>query len=154
MKIILPDNIEKRLYKAISKAGNKEVGGILMGEHVANNHYRIVDCTIQRNIGTVISFIRNCTEIIKQLKIFFKRTSNNYRKYNYLGEWHSHPQFSVQPSGQDMESMWEIVEDSNTNANFATLLILKAVHSANKLEGSVTIFISGHKYFKGELIRE
>jgi [CysO sulfur-carrier protein]-S-L-cysteine hydrolase len=52
---------------------------------------------------------------------FFER----YRRFNYLGEWHSHPSFSVQPSFEDIESMTDIVESGNSTITFAVLLIVR-----------------------------
>jgi len=53
---------------------------------------------------------------------FFER----YRRFNYLGECHSHPPFSVQPSFEDIESMTDIVENGNSTITFAVLLIVFA----------------------------
>jgi hypothetical protein len=53
---------------------------------------------------------------------FFER----YRRFNYLGEWHSHPSFSVQPSFEDIESMTDIVENGNSTITFAVPLIVFA----------------------------
>ena len=84
MKIHLPINIQQKLIQALEKAGNYEIGGVLMGEHIAEAEFRIVDLTIQEQLGNVAFFIRLVTDIVKPLKGFFKRTGYNYRKFNYL----------------------------------------------------------------------
>jgi len=154
MRIILPNKIEKELYSAVRDAKNNEIGGILMGEYIAGGDYRIIDFTIQASKGTVAAFIRLVAEMINPLRNFFIKTNFNYKKYNYLGEWHSHPNFSLQPSNTDMESMWEIVEDSSTNATFAVLLILRANPNNDQLDGCATIFLPEHNKIQVELIRE
>ena len=42
MKIHLPTDIQKKLIPALEKAGNQEIGGVLMGEHIAEAEFRIV----------------------------------------------------------------------------------------------------------------
>ena len=142
MRIYLSEQTKKKLFEVIQKAGNKETGGILMGEYITDDTYKIVDFTIQKTSGTVFSFQRLLDGFVDPLKHFFKKTNFNYRKYNYLGEWHTHPNFSVQPSSTDIESMFEIVEDSLTNANFAVLLIIR-INSDNQLECSANVFYLG-----------
>lgn len=145
MKIQVPDIICQEIKKALHIAGEKEIGGILMGEHVAENTFCIRKITIQRNAGTIARFVREVKEIIIPLKKFFQKTKNNYKKYNYLGEWHSHPLFSLTPSHTDSVSMWNIVEDDQVGANFVILMIVH-LHN-NDLEASAYVYLpSGIKY--------
>ena len=153
MKIHLPTDVQKKLIPALERAGNKEIGGVLMGEHIAEAEFRIVDLTIQEQLGSVAFFIRLVTDIVKPLKGFFKRTGYNYRKFNYLGEWHSHPTFPPVPSQKDIQSMQEIVTDPDTGANFVILLIVK-LKSVQKIEATVTTFLKDGKFFKCQLITE
>ena len=153
MKIHLPTDVQKKLIPALERAGNKEIGGVLMGEHIAEAEFRIVDLTIQEQLGSVAFFIRLVTDIVKPLKGFFKRTGYNYRKFNYLGEWHSHPSFSPVPSQKDIQSMQEIILDPDTGANFVILLIVK-LKGTQEIEGTVTTFLRDGKFFKCQLITE
>lgn len=154
MKIILPRKIEKKIYKAILSAEPNEIGGILMGEYKSEDEYYVVDCTIQKTEGTVSSFVRYLSEIIYPLKRFFQETKHNYEKYNYLGEWHSHPSFSLQPSAKDTDSIWEIIDDSSTNATFVVLIIFRTNKHDKDLEGNVMIFFPEHKIIQGKLIKK
>ncbi|GGN67268.1 Mov34/MPN/PAD-1 family protein [Oceanobacillus indicireducens] len=104
IKIILPKHIEVQIKQELEEAGGREIGGVLMGEHVNKNTFRISDITVQRRGGTVITFIRDIKESLQKLREFFKRTNHQYKQYNYLGEWHSHPSFSLSPSIQDQKS--------------------------------------------------
>ena len=153
MKIHLPTNIQKRLIRALEKAGSNEIGGVLMGEHIDEAEFCIVDLTIQEQLGSTAFFIRLIADIVKPLKGFFKRTGYNYRKFNYLGEWHSHPSFPLVPSQKDIQSMQEIVTDPDTGANFVILLIVQ-LKGEQKIEGTVTIFLKDGKFFKCQLITE
>jgi len=153
LQILLPDKIEQRLIVALKEAGNREIGGILMGEHVADAVYRVQDVTIQRHGGTFASFVRVIREILNPLKRFFHKTGYNFTRFNYLGEWHSHPSSTLDPSSLDFETMWEIVEDPKVGANFGVLMIVR-LDDADRLEGTATVYLPGHHTFKGELIPE
>ena len=153
MKIYLPNQIERRLIHALEKAGSKEIGGVLMGEHIGEEEFRIVDLTIQKWRGTVVFFVRLVADAVTSLRRFFKQTGYNYRKFNYLGEWHSHPAFPPTPSPKDIQSMLEIVTDTNIGANFVILLIIRQKDTQD-IEATATAFLTNSRYFKCKLIKE
>ena len=153
MQLLLPLEIVERLVTALNKAGTREIGGILMGEHLAENVFRVTDLTIQRHGGGFASFRRVVKDFIEPLHSFFRATNNNYRRFNYLGEWHSHPSFIPEPSPRDCQTMQDISEDPVVGANFVVLMILK-LNQERQLEGSVTVYQSGGREFRGELVRE
>ena len=153
MIIYLPNQIERRLILALEKAGAKEIGGVLMGEHIGEEEFRIVDLTIQKRRGTCVFFVRLVADAVASLQRFFKRTEYNYRKFNYLGEWHSHPSFPPTPSSQDVQSMLEIVTDTDIGANFVMLLIVRHTE-AQEMEATVTAFLPDSSYFECKLIKE
>lgn len=124
-KILLPKKIADRMTEALQKAGRRETGGILMGEHIAENTFRVVDITVQLQPGTFASFIRALSGIKSALLRFFRRTKYEYTRFNYLGEWHSHPSFALEPSSTDCESMLQIVNDPAVGATFAVLVIVR-----------------------------
>ncbi|MEG4232863.1 Mov34/MPN/PAD-1 family protein [Microcoleus sp. Pol11C3] len=152
MNIHLPEDIAEKLIKALKKAGSKEIGGILMGEYLSPGVYRVKDLTIQSQVGTTAFFLRMPLIVLRPLQSFFQNTNNQFTRFNYLGEWHSHPSYSTEPSSTDYQTMWEIVEDSTVGANFAVLIIVK-LDEKQQLEGSVTVFIPNYRSFRGELIQ-
>jgi hypothetical protein len=99
---------------------------MLFGEHVAPNDFRVVEATVA-GTGTVASFLRGLIDGLSRLESFFRRTKRDYRRFNYLGEWHSHPSFALRPSTADDETMFEIVNDEATGALFAVSIIVKQV---------------------------
>lgn len=123
--LLLPTQIRRQLETALQDAGEREIGGILLGEHVAKNTFRVFELTIQSRGGNAFSFVRQLRAALNSLSAFFNRTRHEYHRFNYLGEWHSHPRFEIRPSATDSATMWEIVEDSNVGANFAILLIVR-----------------------------
>ena len=153
MIIYLPNQIERRLILALEKAGTKEIGGVLMGEHIGEEEFRIVKLTIQKRHGTFIFFVRLAADAVASLQRFFKRTGYNYRKFNYLGEWHSHPSFPPTPSSTDIQSMLEIVTDTDIGANFVILIIIR-YKEAQEIEATATAFLPDGRYFECELVKE
>lgn len=109
---------------ALIKAGQHEIGGILMAEHVGVNQFTITDLTVHQR-GTWASFIRRIEHALGHLTSFFARTNQNYTKFNYIGEWHSHPSFELEPSPKDDASMLDLVLDSAVGASFVVLLLVK-----------------------------
>jgi hypothetical protein len=113
-----------------------------MGEHVGNEVFRVVDISVQWSGGSQICFIRNPGNHQSQLRDFFERTGADYSRFNYLGEWHSHPSFDPLPSAVDNETMQSIVEDPTVGANFLVLLIPR-LSNDKSIEASATAFRAG-----------
>lgn len=124
LTLILPPEQHELLLAALRKAGRREVGGILMGEHAGPNLFIVREMTVHRR-GAFASFVRRVEDAIGRLRAFFQQTGHDYTRFNYLGEWHSHPSFAPYPSRTDDLSMLQIVQDEAVGANFAILLIAK-----------------------------
>ncbi len=137
MTILLPQALADRLTVALRRARKREIGGILLGQHLEGNTFRVIDVTVQRTGGTAASFVRRLRAALHALGRFFKQTQRDYQRYNYLGEWHSHPSLEPKPSLRDHDTMREMIEDPRTAANFVVLLILR-LDSQDLLTGTVT----------------
>ena len=101
---------------------------MLFGEHVGEDVFRVVEATVSGE-GSVAAFLRTLAAGLARLEVFFRRTKRDYRRFNYLGEWHSHPSFALHPSSADDRALLDIVEDERTGARFAVSLIVKWEHS-------------------------
>ena len=95
-----------------------------MGEQVAPDHFRIVDFSLDETTGTAAHFVRSPGHHAKALESFFRRTGSNFRRFNYLGEWHSHPSFPVRPSQEHLMSMQSLV-DGERDIDFSALVIVR-----------------------------
>ena len=124
LSLILPPEQQELLSAALRKAGRREVGGILMGEHAGTNLFIVREMTVHRR-GAFASFVRRVEDAMGRIHAFFRETGHDYARFNYIGEWHSHPSFSPYPSSTDDLSMLQIVQDEAVGANFAVLLIAK-----------------------------
>jgi integrative and conjugative element protein (TIGR02256 family) len=140
MHLLLTATVLKRLRRELRRAGSQEVGGLLMGEHVRDEVFRVVDISVQRSGGSRAHFVRDPANHGAQLRSFFARTGRDFTRFNYLGEWHSHPMFEPLPSAVDIATMQSLVEDPAVGANFLILLIA-TLTAARRIEVSATLFV-------------
>jgi [CysO sulfur-carrier protein]-S-L-cysteine hydrolase len=147
--IIVPTAKE---WQRIRKAGQREIGGMLMAEQLVRDHFRIVDFSLDAFSGSHTRFRRDAKTHQKTLDEFFQRTGRDYQRFNYLGEWHSHPSFSVQPSVEDIETMTDIVENGSSAITFAVLLIVR-LRWRLWIDCSLTVFARGRDPWPVEFSR-
>jgi integrative and conjugative element protein (TIGR02256 family) len=152
MRIHLAPEIEPRLRESLSRVGRREIGGMLFAEQLEPSRFCIVDFSLDLSSGTNTRFQRDPTLHRQELDRFFDRTGHDYQRFNYLGEWHSHPSFSVQPSAQDLLSMTDLVETVGSPISFAVLLIVR-LRWWIWIEHSLTVFSRGDRPSPGRIAR-
>lgn len=123
MNLLLPRSIRARLKAELRRAGEREIGGVLMAEQIAPGVFRVAQITVDHGAGTVVHFRRRIERHREQLQRFFAETGHDFSRYNYLGEWHSHPRFALHPSADDVSAMQELVRDPTME--FAVLMIVR-----------------------------
>ena len=126
------------MLSLLRAARSREIGGILMGEQLAPGRFRLVEFTVDRQTGGRAHFVRDAAAHAQALQDFFRRTHADYSRFNYLGEWHSHPCFPPIPSLPDEESMRDLVHGER-DIDFAVLLIVQA-RWRKRIECSATLF--------------
>jgi proteasome lid subunit RPN8/RPN11 len=142
MQLLLTPKVVKRLQRELSRAGSREIGGLLLSEHVRDEIFRVIEITVQHTGGSHVGFMRYPQQHSEQLQSFFLRTGHDYTRFNYLGEWHSHPCFEPTPSTVDLHSMQAMVSDPAVGANFLVLMIVR-LELNQGLEYSATVFREG-----------
>ncbi len=140
LAVELPSKWRNKLADELQRAGNREIGGILMGEQIAPGQFRIMEMTFQRHGGRIALFVRSARSALLALQRFFTRTAHRYNRYNYLGEWHSHPSFEARPSPTDHESMIEVACNPSTGANFVVLMIVR-LDDSGSIDASLTTYL-------------
>ena len=153
MTVLLPRAIAEQLRDALAAGGKREVGGVLMGEHVGDETFRIRDITVQLKGGMFARFIRLVEHIVAPLRNFFRATNHDYTRFNYMGEWHSHHSFALKPSQTDEDTMLEIVTDPLLGAHFVILLLAR-LSAANELQCAVTVYQPGRDAYAAQVRRE
>lgn len=125
MLLKIPTEQQKKLIDALTHAGTKEIGGQLFGEQLAPSCFRVTNIAIQKRKGSFASFFVDLAQAAKDAAKFFERTRHDYSRFNYLGEWHSHPSFTLTPSTTDRRTMHDLVKDPAFTGSFAVLMITR-----------------------------
>lgn len=144
MQVALSNDVVARLVHELASAGSKEIGGILMAKQLGESgQFRVVDFSVDPHSGKADYFQRDPSTHGAVLEAFFERNGHDYARFNYLGEWHSHPTFPVRPSLRDMKTMLHLV-NGDEGIDFALLMIVKLVE-AKTMECSMTLFTRGQR---------
>jgi integrative and conjugative element protein (TIGR02256 family) len=141
MKVELTKQVRERMMSCLSKAKRREIGGILMAEQLEPGSFRVVEFSLDESTGSTAHFVRSPDHHRVALDAFFAKTGRDYARYNYLGEWHSHPNHTPIPSNTDIMSMNDLM-DEEPNISFAILLIVKRGWW-RRLYCSATLFTKG-----------
>ena len=83
MRILLELDQTAALERELKAARSRETGGLLFGEHVAGDLFRIVAFSTQEP-GSSSHFVRDPKHHAAALDQFFKTTGEDYERYNYL----------------------------------------------------------------------
>lgn len=151
MQLLLPSDVLRRMRGQLFRAGRREIGGMIMGEEVDDRTFKIVDFSVDATSGTNSNFVRDANQHDEALDAFFKKTGADYCRFNYLGEWHSHPSFSVHPSLQDVHAMQDLVDGSG-GVNFAALFIARLKWYC-RFDCSAHLFVSDHVPTRIDVVR-
>ncbi|MBZ5762068.1 Mov34/MPN/PAD-1 family protein [Rhizobium sp. VS19-DR104.2] len=150
MRIELGAGVEARLRRSLKEARNREIGGMLFAEQLSPGIFKIVDFSVDPNSGSNAFFERDPVQHRDALNGFFEKTGHDYQRFNYLGEWHSHPSFSVRPSTRDIETMTELVSAAGSPITFALLLIVRLRYFGS-IDHSMFAFARGQQPSKARL---
>ena len=125
MKLILPAAAIERWRVELRTGGNREIGGVLIAEYMGEQTFRLAEFSRQCEAGTYTRFVRDDVQARRFVASYLHDTGKNPQQCNYIGEWHTHPLFSVQPSSEDITSMVELARDPNVGIGFAILIIMR-----------------------------
>jgi len=132
IEFILTDEVKNKLINVLNEYDDVEIGGILVGIKEGENLFKIVDLSIpdKKQKFFRIKFSREKKSIKKFLKNHYKNDTGRY-----IGEWHSHPTFSLNPSHIDINTMVGIINDKNYGVTFAVLLIVQRTNEDLNYKG-------------------
>ena len=92
-------------------------------------------------------------DITTPLRKFFRSTNYDFQRFNYLGEWHSHPSYTLEPSAVDRQTMHDMIADPKLGAHFVVLMIVKLA-GTKQFQGSVTVYQPESQECRAELTEE
>ena len=130
-----------RLRGELVRAHHREIGGVLVGEHLGGDRFRLVAMSVQRRGGGRARFRRDPVAAARFVEDTIEEAGGDATRFNYLGEWHSHPGMSASPSATDLAQMQTIVDDPAEIATFAVLTVVSWRPAG--LELSATLFRAG-----------
>ena len=142
MRLYFPSTLRRTMRREVRSAGRVEIGGVLMAQQIDPGHFCLEDFTVDGQKGGAAHFVRSVADHQAALAKFFERTGSNYLRFNYLGEWHSHPNHAPIPSSEDAASMTSLVEGER-DIPFALLLIVRS--NWRKLMLCATLFERGQQ---------
>lgn len=150
--IILSARCVWKLKKELRYAGRNEIGGVIAAEQLSDGRFLVRDLSVQRD-GTPTSFNRDPGPHRKFMRHFNLRMGNNPERFNYLGEWHSHPGFLSLPSEPDLRQMQAEIYEPSQTSSFLVLLIVK-LDNHDSLVGSTHAFRRGCAPVRVNLLAE
>lgn len=150
IEVRLSDACGRKLKAELARAGSNEIGGVLAAENLGGGAFEIVDLSVQRSGGGFASFVRKFGQHDRFMRRFFDRTGHHYERFNYFGEWHSHPSFPALPSIVDGRQMQLLLREPDQKANFLVLLVVKTEKGG--IEASAHAFAKGVRPMRVPLI--
>lgn len=147
--VVLNNRCVRKLRRELHAAGANEIGGVLAAEQVGDGQFLVVDLSVQRN-GTHSHFERDPVQHAEFIRRFHERMGHRPERFNYLGEWHSHPTYLATPSDVDFRQMQDLVEDTEQKSTFLILMVVK-LGLQGEVRGSAYGFRPGVPPVRGRL---
>jgi integrative and conjugative element protein (TIGR02256 family) len=150
MKVEFPAALRRQMHGHLARAGGREIGGLLMAEQIEPGHFRLAQFSVDERSGGAAFFERSMEDHGDALQQFYDRTGSDFARFNYLGEWHSHPNHMPEPSTTDVASMIDLVE-AEQDIPFAMLLIVRKAWW-KRILSSATLFRRGAPAARVEIV--
>ena len=125
MKIRIGRRVVDGLVRDLQAAGSREIGGVLFAEQLDEGDFRVLEATRQLGDGTRNSFCREGTQARSDILAFHRQYGERPRQFNYLGEWHSHPDAPLFPSPRDHATMIQLLADQAGAVDFLVLMLAR-----------------------------
>jgi len=59
MQLLLPNDVVRKMRRHMVRAARREIGGMIMGEEIGDQQFRIVDFSVDARSGTSAQFLRD-----------------------------------------------------------------------------------------------
>jgi [CysO sulfur-carrier protein]-S-L-cysteine hydrolase len=98
-----------------------EAGGVMMGEDLGQNTFRVTDVSL--TIGEPDRYDLDPAEHQPFVEAFRAKFPDD-RRFGMIGSWHSHPSGEPEPSAGDLQTLKDTVTHPSTDLAFKVLLIV------------------------------
>ncbi len=119
-----------------------EAGGILLGRHIIESKNIIVDSISEPMTEDKQNRFRFFRTAKPHQKVIDKAWHDSHGAYNYLGEWHTHPESLPIPSNIDLNDWKRKLKQDTFYGNYLYFLIVGTqkifVWEGCKLTGNIT----------------
>ena len=102
-------------------AGLLEAGGLMMGEKVGENTFRVMDASL--TIGEPYRYHLDPAEHRAFVEAFRAKFPDGSR-FGLIGSWHSHPSGDPKPSASDLQTLKDTMAHPSTDLAFKVPLIV------------------------------
>lgn len=121
LSIEIDENLIALIGELSLKHYPNEFGGFLLGKYSDDRKTVFVNSTIQPKTykGTKNTYERFAGDLVEEFDSEYKRNKNYF-----VGEWHSHPNGTVNFSSIDMKAIKEMVEHDTVQLKNPLLLIV------------------------------
>jgi [CysO sulfur-carrier protein]-S-L-cysteine hydrolase len=132
LNIEIKQELLDELYKVGMHHYPREFGGLLVGYYADDFKTCFIETTIlpKKYKSSRYNFERGKEGLKGKLTEFY----NNEPRLIYVGEWHTHPDGSTEPSGTDFNAMIEIAESDEVLIRNPILLILGITNDNYKFD--------------------
>jgi integrative and conjugative element protein (TIGR02256 family) len=121
-RVILTHDALLKLRRHRQRFWQNERGGVLAGSLSPDGSWIVsVMPPSQKSRAGRNWFKRDAASATQYLDRLFKESNGTIF---YLGEWHTHPARSTEPSGQDLTVIADLVSDSSLVADFLVCIIV------------------------------
>lgn len=137
--VLIRDEVIARVLDLTTASRRHETGGILIGRYEDDGRLAVIEIATDRPRGSIFSaftFGRGSKDLARRLEEEWRLGRH------YLGEWHSHPGGSPEPSNRDRDTMMGIAGNAKYDCSAPVLLIMgEDRHKAP--DWSVNVFPAG-----------
>ncbi|MYK32090.1 MAG: hypothetical protein F4051_10345, partial [Boseongicola sp. SB0670_bin_30] len=145
MKIRIGRRVVDGLVRDLQAAGSREIGGVLFAEQLDEGDFRVLEATRQLGDGTRSSFCREGTQARSDILAFHRQYGQRPQQFNYLGEWHSHPDAPLFPSPRDHATMIQLLADQAGAVDFLVLMLSRLSRAGGLEIGALAYLATGQQ---------
>ena len=145
MKIRIGGRVVDGLVRDLQAAGLREIGGVLFAEQLDEGDFRVLEATRQLGDGTRSSFCREGTQARSDILAFHRQYGERPQQFNYLGEWHSHPDAPLFPSPRDHATMIQLLADQAGAVDFLVLMLARLSRAGALEVGALAYLATGQQ---------
>ena len=146
LKLVISESLINTIHQKGIQQYPNEFGGLLVGKYSED----MKTCFIEETIipikykSSKYYFERGKEGVFEKLQAFY----NQEPRLIYIGEWHTHPDMTPEPSETDKRAMLEIAEHKEVLINSPVLIILGITRNKIEIGAYIQFKNKLHKYGK------